>query len=352
MSISMSFSGLVPSRGAYLFSSSSTITDSGRRCPVASFCWNVSFSRAPTTNRCACSCSDWIATTVTFAAARSIRRLSPARTRCPTRAAAACIRRRNAETVDSWTRPVQARSGSPSSGSRNSSSASTRDGRSVMIRPAWPAGIGPCQRPSGSSRGSRNATAPGMPCDVDREPLQLLLDALADERQLVLRVVRVGEAELEQPEIDELARRPREDVDALEPSAGVGDQVAAASARRRPESHARERRRLHADRGPPLGRALGLGEQPIGLVQPQQVLALDVEHQHAQVRRALTDDRRRGRQHPQEEQRERRLRGDAGDACDRHVAALAAVEEVEIDVHRQRRRDQGRSASGRSIWSA
>jgi hypothetical protein len=38
-------------------------------------------------------------------------------------------------------------------------------------------------------------------------------------------------------------------------------------------------------------------------------------------------------QHAQEEQRERRLRRDARDAADRHVTALAAVEEVEVDVH-------------------
>ena len=57
----------VPSRGAYLLSSSRTITDSGSRWPDSSFSRNVSFSSAPTTNRCAWSCSDWIATTVTLA---------------------------------------------------------------------------------------------------------------------------------------------------------------------------------------------------------------------------------------------------------------------------------------------
>ncbi len=81
MSISMSFSGPVPSRGAYLLSSSSTITERGSRWPEASFSRKVSLSRAPTTNRCAWSCRDWMATTVTLARARSIRRLSPARTR-------------------------------------------------------------------------------------------------------------------------------------------------------------------------------------------------------------------------------------------------------------------------------
>ena len=48
--------------------------------------------------------------------------------------------------------------------------------------------------------------------------------------------------------------------------------------------------------------------------------------------RALTHDVGGCGQHPEEEQREGRLRRDARDAGDRHVTALAAVEEVQIDV--------------------
>jgi hypothetical protein len=69
----------------------------------------------------------------------------------------------------------------------------------------------------------------------------LELHALADERDLVLGVGGVREAELQQVLLDERARRPREHVDALEASARIGDDdVAALPARRRPEAHARE----------------------------------------------------------------------------------------------------------------
>ena len=76
-------------------------------------------------------------------------------------------------------------------------------------------------------------------------------------------------------------------------------------------------------------------EVAVGLVQPEQVLALDVEHQHPQVAPGIPDDVGASGQHPQPEQGEGRLGGDTADAADRHVAALAPVEEVEIDEHRE-----------------
>ena len=169
---------------------------------------------------------------------------------------------------------------------------------------------------------------------IDREPFELSLHAFANEGDLVALVVRVGEQELHQVVVDELARRPREDLDALMAAAGVGQQhVAGLPLGRCPEADAGERRGFDAERGPARGGLLV--EQPVGLVEPQQVLALDVEDQHAQVRGALAQDLRMRREHAQEEQRERGLRGDAADAADRHVPALASVEEVEVDVHRE-----------------
>ena len=71
-------------------------------------------------------------------------------------------------------------------------------------------------RPRGGVTGSRNTTAPGLPATFDREPLELGLHAIADERDLVALVVRVGEQERQQVLVDELARCPREDLDAVE----------------------------------------------------------------------------------------------------------------------------------------
>ena len=155
-----------------------------------------------------------------------------------------------------------------------------------MIRPAWPAGIGRRQRPSGSSRGSRSAIAPGMPSTSAANRWSCCWTRSRMNGSWFFASFASVKQNSQQPEVDELAGRPREDVDPLEPPARVGDQVAATPARRRPEPDAGERRRLDADRRPPLGRALRLCEQPVGLVEPQQVLALDVEDQHPQVRGA------------------------------------------------------------------
>ena len=242
----------------------------------------------------------------------------------------------NAETVPACTRPLHAGSGSsPSSGSRNSPSASTSDGRSVMIRSpgsAGPAGRARCRRPRRADRAGRRpracpatSTANRFSCACTRSRMNGIW---------LRSVVRVGEQELQQVLVDELARgparRPRR------PPAG----------RRCRGRRRRRSARAAAPRTAPMGNGAGstpsaaqpaarlLVEEAVRLVEPQQVLALHVEDQHAQVRGALAHARRAARgQHPQEEQRERGLGGDAADAADRHVAALAAVEEVEVEVH-------------------
>ena len=184
-------------------------------------------------------------------------------------------------------------------------------------------------------RGVAQHHGAGLTRDVDREALQLGLDAFADERDLVALVVGVGEEVGEEVLIDELPGGPGEDLDPLMAAAGVGEHdVAGAAPRRRPEPDARERRRPHPERGPSLPRLLV--EVAVARVQPEEVLALDVEHEDPQVGRALADDARvlaRG-EHAQEEQRERGLGGHAADAAHGHVAALAPVEEIDVHVHR------------------
>ena len=94
--------GSSPSRGAYLFSSSSTTNTSGREPPCCSFCSIMRFSRTPTTNSCAVACSEWMSTTVTCCADQSMVRLRACEwplTRWPMRSAAACSRRRKASSV-------------------------------------------------------------------------------------------------------------------------------------------------------------------------------------------------------------------------------------------------------------
>ena len=73
-------------------------------------------------------------------------------------------------------------------------------------------------------------------------------------------------------------------------------------------------------------------EQPVGPIEPEQVLTLDVEHEDTEVGGARAHHVRHRGQHAQEEQRERGLGGHPRDPADGHVAALATIEEVEVDV--------------------
>jgi hypothetical protein len=75
-------------------------------------------------------------------------------------------------------------------------------------------------------------------------------------------------------------------------------------------------------------------EPVVRRVQEQQVLALDREHQRLGVGGPAAEHAG-PEQRVQQEQREAGLRRHPGDAGDRHVRTAGAVEEVEVDVHRQ-----------------
>ena len=103
MSTNSSLSGPWPSRGAYLLSSSSITNRSGSR-PVPCFSSNTRETSAPTTNRCADSCSPWMSTTVT-----AVVMLDPLDAAADRGARAAgrapCSRRRNAISVPGCVAP-------------------------------------------------------------------------------------------------------------------------------------------------------------------------------------------------------------------------------------------------------
>ena len=214
-----------------------------------------------------------------------------------------------------------------------------------MIGPAWPAGIGRRQRPSGSSRGSRRAIAPGMPSTSAANRWSCCWTrSRMNGSWFFASFASVKQNSSSPRSTNSRGVHANTSIPSSRPPVS-GIRVAATPARGRPEADAGERRRLDADRGPALGRALRLCEQPVGLVEPQQILALDVEDQHSQVRGRLADDRG--------EAVSTRRKNSANDVLvatpemprDRHVAALAPVEEVEIDVHGQRRRGRGRPAA-------
>ena len=97
----ISLIGLVPSRGAYLLSSSRTRNSSGVRVPVSSLASNARFTVTPTTNRCARSVRLWMSTTVTCAPStvsirRSSRRATSARISAPSDRCDDSSRRTNA----------------------------------------------------------------------------------------------------------------------------------------------------------------------------------------------------------------------------------------------------------------
>ena len=126
-----------------------------------------------------------------------------------------------------------------------------------------------------------------------------------------------------------------------------------AAARRRPEAHARRTARARRrSRASPRPRRRRLVEQPVRLVEPQQVLALDVEHEHAEVRGALADDRR-ARPSAPAGRTTRTTSSSRRPRCRRSTCGRPCA----------RRRSRGRRApaapsrpsptgSGRSIWSA
>src|SRR6266516_6245003 len=129
--------------------------------------------------------------------------------------------------------------------------------------------------------------------DADGPPFELELYPFADERDLILRVARIGEAELEQVLVDERARRPGEHLHAVETPTRVGDDdVATLASRWRPEADAGERSGVDAQGRPRLPGAFVCVEQPVGPIEPEQVLTLDVEHEDAEVGGARSHDLR------------------------------------------------------------
>ena len=142
-------------------------------------------------------------------------------------------------------------------------------------------------------------------------------------------VLGVGERERQQLLLAELRQRPVERAHRLVARGHVRSASGVPGPRRGKDPDILERGRWQSQLVVPL--AL-LRRQPlIGVVEEQQVLALDREHQHLGVVRlagqhAGVEDR------VQQEQRERCLGRDAGHAGDGDVGAAGAVDELEVDV--------------------
>ena len=106
------------------------------------------------------------------------------------------------------------------------------------------------------------------------------------------------------------------------------------SGRRRGEEADRGERGRPAGRGAAYVGAQVVVEPDVGLVEEQQVLALDARRSapwRSPLRLPSTPERE---QRVQQEQREAGLGGHPGDAGDRDVRAAGAVEELQVDVDR------------------
>ena len=114
-------------------------------------------------------------------------------------------------------------------------------------------------------------------------------------------------------------------------AAGVGHRDRRSPLDGRPQPNRLERPGGEPERGV-VGPVL-VGQPRVGLVEEQQVLALDVEDQRLGVGR-LVAEHVTVEERVEQEARVGRLGGDAGDAGDVHVRAAAAVEERQVDVDR------------------
>ena len=200
----------------------------------------------------------------------------------------------------------------------------------ASTRTSWPR-----HEPSGASRGSRSTTAPGIPTTSTANRFSCACTRSRMNGIWFRWSFASVKQELQQVLVDELARRPGEDLDALLASAGVGEEdVAGPPPGRRPERRrsgtAQARRRA-----PPSRRAAASSKKRFGVSSQSRSSPFTLNTSTRRLAAPSPTIPRRRRQHPQEEQRERGLRGDPADAADRHVAALAPVEEVEVDVDRQ-----------------
>ena len=171
-------------------------------------------------------------------------------------------------------------------------------------------------------------TAPSLPdrCRVQPQPGGDLAD---DHRVLVALVLGVGEDVGEEFAGAELGEGPPERFD---PAGAAGDVRFAGDVVRGGwgvEADGFERFGGQAEVGVLLPEFVV--EPDVGVVEEQQVLALDGEHQRLGVDGSAAEHAG-AKDGVQQEQRVAGLGGDAGDAADRDVRAAGAVEEVEVDV--------------------
>ena len=152
-----------------------------------------------------------------------------------------------------------------------------------------------------------------------------------DHRVLLAVVLGVGEEERQQPLLAELLERPEERLDAGGSGPDWGWRRRVARARRGDDADAGERARGQAEAA--VAVSLGVVEPGVGVVEEQQVLALDVEDQRLGVGLG-------GAEHARVEQRVEQeggvggLGGHAGDARDVDVGAPGAVEELHVEEER------------------
>ena len=145
-------------------------------------------------------------------------------------------------------------------------------------------------------------------------------------------VLRLGEQEPEIPLPNELLHRPEVGGDPLGPALDLGEGGATdARAGRRPQADGGERTRLQPEALVVL--PVRLGQTRVRLVEPHEVLALDVEHDGLGVR-PRPAEHGGVEQGEQEEQRVRGLRRHPRDAADVEVGAPRSVEEVQVHEHR------------------
>ena len=237
--------GLSPSRGAYLFSSSSITNISGRAVPWRSLRANSARSVTPTTNRCARSGRLCRSTTVTWAREVLIDR-SPRCARSPRTITLSGGTADRSRRSSAFTLPVTVLPATQDPRVASSpSSASSRSTRSAKVRTI--------RRRPGST-----------PCDPDRAvaarrdgvPAQPGRDLGDQHRVLGPLVLGVGEHERQQFLLAELGERPVERADRPVPRVHVGRARRVVLARRREDPDVAERRRGQSEPGvaSPLGR--------------------------------------------------------------------------------------------------
>jgi hypothetical protein len=152
-----------------------------------------------------------------------------------------------------------------------------------------------------------------------------------DHRVLLAVVLGVGEEERQQLVLAELADRPEERGDVAGPGGDVGAGVGVVAGGRGEEGHRPERPGGQAQAG--VAGGLVGGQLGVGVVEEQQVLALDVEDQrlgvggigpeHAGVEHAVEEEAGVGG-----------LGRHARDTTDVDVGTPAAVEELEVEEER------------------